>query len=233
MAAPASESIPRPYRYERKFLVAELDASQLHHLVRRHPALFRPPYPPRYINNLYLDSPDLENYAANVGGQHQRRKLRVRWYGELFGAIAQPVLEIKLKDGLVGNKLSYPLPSFHLEPGLNQRQLQALFRQAELPAFLRQELRDLQAVLCNRYYRWYYATPTGEFRATIDARLSYYPLRHSNNRFRPVSHDYQNVILELKYERDLDQQANRIAGFFPFRMTRSSKYVTGIERVFD
>lgn len=233
MAAPVQDNPPRPYRYERKFMVAELDAPQLHQLVRRHPALFRQPYPPRFINNLYLDSPDLENYAANVGGQHQRRKLRVRWYGELFGPIARPVLEIKLKEGLVGTKLSFPLPSFRLEPGFSQRQLQVLLRQAELPAYLQQELRSLQAVLCNRYYRWYYATPAGEFRATIDAQLCYLPLRRSNNRFRPASCDYQNVILELKYRHGLDQQADRIAGYFPFRMTRSSKYVSGIERVYD
>jgi hypothetical protein len=50
------------FRYERKFLVEELDAHQVKLLVRLHPALFYQPYPPRQVNSLYLDSPELEDY---------------------------------------------------------------------------------------------------------------------------------------------------------------------------
>jgi len=42
----------RTFRYERKFLVEDLMQFQVAALIRRHPYLFYPPYPPRYVNNL-------------------------------------------------------------------------------------------------------------------------------------------------------------------------------------
>jgi hypothetical protein len=39
-------------------------------------------------------------------------------------------------------------------------------------------------------------------------------------------------VVELKYQIEDDPRAQRIAAAFPFRMTRSSKYVQGIERVY-
>ncbi|MDI6769242.1 MAG: hypothetical protein QMD04_06155 [Anaerolineales bacterium] len=39
-------------------------------------------------------------------------------------------------------------------------------------------------------------------------------------------------MVELKYENEQEPQADRVAGFFPFRVTRNSKYVQGIKRVY-
>ena len=39
------------------------------------------------------------------------------------------------------------------------------------------------------------------------------------------------VVVEIKYGVGLEPQAERIAVFFPFGVTRNSKYVMGIERV--
>ena len=38
-------------------------------------------------------------------------------------------------------------------------------------------------------------------------------------------------VFELKYEPEHDEEARRISSWFPFRMTRSSKYVTGLQLV--
>ena len=94
----------RTFRYERKFLVEELMLPQVATLIKGHPRMFYAPYPPRYVNNLYLDTPDMVNYFDNVDGAMQRRKVRVRWYGEPFGEINRPMLEVKVKEGLVGTK---------------------------------------------------------------------------------------------------------------------------------
>jgi len=40
------------------------------------------------------------------------------------------------------------------------------------------------------------------------------------------------VIIEIKYAKDLDDIAGKISGFFPFTLTKSSKYVQGIESVY-
>jgi len=221
----------RTYRYERKFLVERLDGSQVRLLLRQHPAMFYQNYPPRYVNNFYLDTKNLENYHANVDGVSDRKKIRIRWYGPLFGQINQPVVEIKVKQGLVGTKYSYPFPPFALDENFTHRYFREVLRDADLPLPLKKALGDLDVVLCNRYYRWYYATKDQQFRATLDDELSYYPVKRFRNHFRRQSTDKDQVVLELKYARALDSAAARVAGFFPFIMTKNSKYITGIERV--
>ena len=72
------------YRYERKFLIAAMDAAQARSILLRHRALFGEPYPPRYVNNIYLDTYEFDNYGDNLMGATERLKVRVRWYHDLF-----------------------------------------------------------------------------------------------------------------------------------------------------
>jgi hypothetical protein len=227
-----AEAEVRDFRYERKFLVEELDAGQARLLVRRHPAMFCAPYPPRHVNNLYLDTEEMENYYANVNGVDERVKVRIRWYGELFGEIAKPVLEFKIKSGLVGTKHIYPFPSFRLDDTFDGASFRKLVQRTDLPDQARMYLRDLEVVLCNRYHRWYYATHDQHFRVTVDHEMVYYQVRRFCNHFRYRFLDARNIIVELKYDKPQDVQADRVAGFFPFIVTKNSKYVTGIERVY-
>ena len=39
----------------------------------------------------------------------------------------------------------------------------------------------------------------------------------------------QGLVIELKYEEQFDNQTDRITQYFPFRLTKSSKYVTGVD----
>jgi len=48
---------------------------------------------------------------------------------------------------------------------------------------------------------------------------------------RARAEDHGVVIVELKYDRADEREAERVASRFPFRLTRSSKYVRGVERV--
>jgi hypothetical protein len=38
-----------------------------------------------------------------------------------------------------------------------------------------------------------------------------------------------STVLELKYDRDMDPGASGIARYWPFRMSRKSKYATGMQ----
>ena len=220
------------YRYERKFLIEDMHPRQVQEIIRLHPALFVIPFPPRFINNIYLDTPDLDNYHANVNGDMQRQKMRIRWYGEFLAEVLKPVLEIKLKQGLVGHKLSFPLAAFDPKKRLDKHSLKKLFRESHLPAHILETLLRLEPVLVNRYYRWYYVTPCSAYRLTVDTNLSYYQFRPLRNPFRYKSRDQKHTILELKYGTQQENLAGRIAAALPFSMTRSSKYIMGIERVF-
>lgn len=219
-------------RYERKFFIEDLNFDQVFSLVRQHPAIFQELYPPRYINNFYFDTPHLAYYNANVDGDMIRAKLRVRWYHDLLRQVEKPILEVKYKDGIVGDKWSYPFPAFTVRPGFNANALLPLIRASALEADLRSGLLGTEISLLNRYYRYYFATPDRRFRLTIDTQLSYYQVARYNNTFRHHICDHNNVIVELKYQPEFDHEAQRICAFFPFRMTRSSKYVTGIELVY-
>ena len=202
-------------------------------LIKQHPRLFRAPYPPRYVNNLYLDTPDMVNYFDNVDGAMQRRKIRVRWYAEPFGKVTRPMLEVKAKDGLVATKHTYPLSAFRMDARFCDRIFQRVLSDSDLPPVVRHDLRGLNVVLFNRYYRHYYATHDGAFRLTLDTQLAFYKVNGLyGNQFAHRQVNARDVVVELKYEIEQEPQANRVAGFFPFRVTRNSKYVQGIERVY-
>jgi len=223
----------RTYRYERKFLVDELQPFQVAALIKQHPRFFHMSYPPRHVNNLYLDSPEMTNYFENVDGATQRRKVRVRWYGEPFGEIARPMLEVKRKEGVVGTKHAYRLSAFHMNAHFCDRVLQRTLDVSDLPPDARLALRGLRVVLFNRYYRHYYATHDVDFRITLDTQLEFYKANGAfYNQFIHHQRDTRDVVVELKYEGQQEPQAHHVASFFPFRVTRSSKYVLGVERVY-
>lgn len=222
----------RDYRYERKFLVDEMDAGQARLLIKCHPAMFLVPFPPRHINNLYLDTRDLQYYYANVDGADERCKVRIRWYGGLYGNISQPMLEFKIKSGLVCTKHVYPFPPFCLDDAFCDAVFQDIVRRADLPESVRRTLRDLEIVLCNRYYRWYFASQDQRYRVTVDEGMAYYHVSRGASLSQHRFLDDRNIIIELKYDKPFEKAADRVAGFFPFIVTKNSKYVTGIERVY-
>lgn len=228
----AEEGILREYRYERKFFVDELDAKQAVALIKQHPAMFSEIYPPRYINNIYFDSPLLDNYSDNVNGDPERRKARIRWYHDLFCQVEEPVLEFKIKKGLMGTKISCPFPPFSFGEGFSERMIKDLISSSSIQADFVEYLKANEPVLVNRYLRRYYAIPDGHFRATVDTGLSFYHLKKDNNRFLFHQVNHQSIVVELKYQKEYDPEANRISSGFPFRMTRNSKYVQGIEKVY-
>jgi hypothetical protein len=179
-----------------------------------------------------MDTADMVNYHDNVVGAANRRKVRIRWYGDLLGHVEKPVLEFKIKRGLVGTKRHYPLPSFDLDRGFKT---QALMRQtvaSDLPSDVKGYLRTVDIVLMNNYQRRYFVSRDGRFRLTLDTEMAFYRISRLGNWLTHRQTDGRNVIVELKYGIDDDVSAYRVSTFFPFRVTKSSKYVQGIDRVF-
>jgi hypothetical protein len=228
-----AESSEGSSRYERKFLVDQLDGRQVQAPIKRHPGMFTMPYPPRYVNNLYLDSKWMDNYYDNVNGVSERQKVRIRWYGEFFRAIDKAVLEIKIKQGVVGYKRHFPLAPFVLDEHFDQKYWLDVVGKSELPAAVSCMLRDLDVVLANRYHRYYFATRDQRFRLTLDSEICYFRVKSGGIRFRHRQNDFRIIVVELKYGQTLDMEAQRMAAFFPFPVTKNSKYVTGIQRVFQ
>lgn len=217
------------YRYERKFVTEGFSLAEIEGMLRLHPAHFQEIYPPRYINNIYLDTPLWRNYHDSVEGFSQRRKVRVRWYGSLNSYLTEPKLEIKNKQGGVGNKQIFPLPGFKFNISNASDTLLANLRQADLSEQIRILLYGMRPVLVNRYCRAYRLSKDARFRITIDSHLTFYSPHH--NLQRTPHKDHLRYIIELKYENtsDNDRLATEISRHFPFRLSKSSKYIYGVD----
>lgn len=222
--------LPNP-RYERKFVTDGLVLAEVLALVRRHPAAFREAYPPRFVNNIYLDSHGRSDYHDNIVGVANRSKTRVRWYGPPSGQIARPALERKLKHGLVSGKLTHSLPGFFLNGGALLPLLENIFDAALLPEGLRSYLHHLEPSLFNRYRRYYFVSGDGRFRLTIDTDLQFGHGSASNGLRTTLIPFAPTQILELKFGPSDAEQADRVTNSLPFRLARCSKYVLGIGRL--
>lgn len=229
---PASleEAAGKSYRYERKFAVGGLSLPRIHSLIQFHPSFFREIFEPRQINNIYLDTHKLSYYYDNNTGTGIRKKARIRWYGDMLGQVKKPVLEYKLKAGLVGDKVSFPLAPFIVLPGFEWEDIVDAFERSDIPAWVREDLHSWEPTLLNTYKRTYFQTPDKDFRLTLDQDLTYNEISKRNNYFLNRQKDRESLIIELKYGIDQDTAASKISARFPFRMTKSSKYVNGIER---
>ena len=219
-------------RYERKFFINNMSTSEIESLIKIHPHIFSDIFHPRYINNIYFDSIDLNNYYDNVEGAEKRIKIRLRWYGELFGDINKPTLEFKIKSGLLGKKISCKIPSFKFDSEFNIDTFKNIIKEAKVSEILQIKLHDKIPTLLNRYKRRYFISENNKFRITVDNNQFFYQIGHRRNFFLKKVEDKENTIVELKYGIKDDNYANQVSNNFPFRLTKSSKYVTGIEKVY-
>jgi len=229
MAKAVNKDPIEEYRYERKFVTSELTVSEIELLVRFHPAMFSEIYKERFVNSLYLDSLDKRNYFDNVNGLQNRVKVRLRWYGDLFGEITSPTLELKIKKDRWGRKETYPLTPFSLNAGFSLEELRSVFKSSDISESLKTDLLSLEWTLQVRYKRKYYQSACHNYRITIDSDIAFCrpPLDKSYLLSRPANP--MNTVMELKYACSKAESAARIVNYFPFRMTKNSKYVSGLE----
>lgn len=211
-------------RYERKYKTEHLALPLVVQTIKLHPASFRKIFPDRQVNNIYLDTADFTTYKENVMGIAQRKKFRIRWYGKDLKKVENPILEIKIKNNQLGDKISHALPSFEIQ---NIFQNNTFTKKIE---DLSKSKLPLQPTLLNSYLRSYYGTPDGKFRVTIDREMRFLPFLNKN-KIDTFPIEDKGVVVELKYDEKLDGETDRITQYFPFRMTKSSKYVTGVSLV--
>lgn len=215
-------------RYELK-LVCELHRlAQARSWIRLHPAGFAVTYPPRRVNSLYLDTLDLGSLDENLAGVSARRKLRLRWYGDLAARKVQPLLELKEKRNLLGRKRQCLLPCT-LDLTLPWVEILQTVR-ASVGLDWRVVLQSVgHPTLLNSYRREYYATPDTGVRVTLDyaqlafgQRLSPRPNLHTR---LPIADD---VVIELKAGPGQEERLQDAAAAFPIPRSRNSKYARSL-----
>ena len=221
----------RSFRYERKFFLTSLTKYHLTVMVRNHPCRFSESYPERHVNNIYFDTVGMSHLWDNVAGITPRVKVRLRWYGEFFGPVSKPVLEFKVKNNELGSKASFVMDPLTIDERLSLESVNDHFRRIDMPETLKEYLLSLRFSLMNRYRRAYFASRDGKFRITIDSDLEFMSPISPQRHFLHRAEREMTAILELKYDETYDDEAGVISNYFPFRMTKSSKYVSGMRQI--
>ncbi|GAA4891379.1 polyphosphate polymerase domain-containing protein [Flaviramulus aquimarinus] len=220
------------YRYERKFTVPNnFRLDQVEQFVKNNSFLFREVFHERQVNNIYFDTAAYNDYFDNVLGVSDRKKIRIRWYGNTFGDIKKPVLEIKIKKGLVGDKWSYKLKPFRLDNSFTNQTIQDVFKESNLPLPILESTKMVTPTLLNSYSRKYYLSADNRFRVTVDFKLLYHKIDKQFNNFNFAPKSDENKIVELKYALNDDFDANKVSTQFPFRLNKNSKYVNGVNTI--
>jgi len=200
------------YRYELKFVLSQNDLSSLYTFINQHASLFKVSFPERTVNNIYFDNINFDCCFQNLDGISQRTKIRYRWYGnhENFGS---GQLELKIKNNALGTKKYFDLMHTNGIDDL-EREVQKIFYK-----------QSLQASLHNQYSRKYYVDYSRKYRITIDQNLAYWlPNQFSN----VPSYSDNRIIVELKFNEEDSNGADFITSKFPFRLSKHSKYGSGL-----
>jgi len=220
--------VPERPRFEMKMVADERLLPRVQSWLRQHPDGFYERHPSRMVNSVYFDTPDMHRFVENLGGASERRKVRLRWYGERATGV-RPVFEIKCKRNKIGWKISHRLREPIDIEGSTWRDIRREVR-SELDDELRLHLDTSgRPVLIVRYQREYYVTADGVIRATVDYGLQAFDQRHArrpNLRFpEPMPRE---LIIELKGPSDQGDRMVEAIASIPLRVTKRSKYALGV-----
>ena len=101
----------------------------------------------------------------------------------------------------------------------------------DAPLPIKEFLLSLRMTLMNRYSRKYFVTKDQNFRLTYDSELQFTAINNYGNSFNNKINSEKRRVFEVKYDQSLIGKAPEISNYFPFRMTKSSKYVFGIDKL--
>ena len=213
-------------RFERKFIFKHTSTKNIETLIKLNKVGFHEIFGERYINNIYFDTINFDNYYDNIDGISNRVKYRIRWYDDFFLNSKDAVFEIKSRKGLLVNKEALFLKNFQLNENLDlSRYLKKKYE------FQRKEFchnYNLFPVLINRYKRKYFLSRDKKYRATIDSNIKASSIC-MHTKFNVIPIYESSVILELKYDMENDSKANSITNCFKTRLHKNSKYVEAFE----
>ena len=180
--------------------MTHLNQNQIENIIKTHPAMFQEIYFKRTINNIYFDNSDLRSFKDNIEGERDRKKVRIRWYGDLFGKCKNPILEIKYKQGLIGWKERHNLNDFNLrtQKYFNYKEIFKNLIDSKKYDLLKLDLEFLAPTLLNRYERKYYLSFDKKYRITLDNEMKFYSINPIRDYFETFS-DQEKTVVEVKY----------------------------------
>jgi hypothetical protein len=231
-------------RFEVKYLVTEQTARRMRQFVRcylKPDGFAADPSDPSYaVHTLYLDSPDLSLYRATCGGEKNRFKLRVRFYGDRPDAPA--FFEIKRRRNECISKLRAEVRRDAVSAllGGEYPQLRHLIERDSKQLFALQEfcrvMRHLGATPRSHvaYCReaWM-SRENNSLRLTFDRQVQCEPqfdtTLHANVDGAAVVEPFERqVIFELKFTSRMPNWCGELARTFGLVRGGAAKYAEGV-----
>ena len=159
---------------------------------------------------------------------NNRKKVRIRWYSSKLNFF-EPILELKIKKGNLGEKIKIPLKKLDKYKNSNFQDILYSILKNKYDKRLTNILYNLKPTLFVRYERNYFLSRLVECRLTIDKNINFRSIKGQkiNNLYR----SYNKSLIELKYPQSLDNFVLSGINEIPFRIAKHSKYVEGINMI--
>tara|TARA_B100000795_G_scaffold240835_1_gene203237 strand:+ start:555 stop:1232 length:678 start_codon:yes stop_codon:yes gene_type:complete len=205
-------------RFEKKWLFKNTLYPEVLLSLYRSNFFFRQQHAPRFINSIYFDTNNLDCINDNLDGTNIRKKFRVRWYGN-NKILNNPNLEIKCKKNFESNKKIYSLEKFKNLDLTDNNNIKLLSKFINKNILINQNLKPISLI---QYKRLYLISSNNLIRATLDYNIK---SKKILNFFNPFFSNFRDVILELKYDTNLDNYVRTNLNQMNTRYSKSSKYI--------
>ena len=107
-----------------------------------------------------------------------------------------------------------------------------MINQNRLYETIKLEIKNQIPVLMNSYQRVYYQSLDKKLRLTLDNNQRFYKINRLRNNLVNSLKDNSSMIVELKYTVQDEEYVNDILKYFPYSLTKSSKYARGVDLIY-
>tara|TARA_Y100000389_G_C17457962_1_gene519486 strand:- start:1461 stop:2132 length:672 start_codon:yes stop_codon:yes gene_type:complete len=179
----------------------------------------------RHVNNIYFDDLNLQCLMANLHGDSNRFKIRLRWYDNNLDNL---FFEIKIKKNIFGYKKIYKIKDLFIYHGISKNSLINSIEK-KLPKDFNNRFNRFKFIqLVNSYDRRYYLSSDKKFRITIDKNIQTFDQR--KNDVLNLTHKFfsqDKMVVEIKCQKLDQKKIITLFNDFPLRASKNSKYVDG------
>ena len=219
-------------RYEKKFRVTIAQNPLLAKLLRKFN--FTIQYPDRNILSIYYDTLDFHLYKDSTEGVSKRKKIRLRFYNEVFNKIN---LEKKIKIGDLGFKIIDTLNNNRSLKEFYPRKIHSINESGTSKILIPDNIENVYfPVTSVNYFRKYYISKDEKIRLTLDSKITYARVVRNNNIFLSINHIPEKLdVIELKFEEvnNFNKEIlNSFTSFLNINLVRNSKYCNSIDYLY-
>ena len=207
-------------RFERKWIYKSGDYLALINSLIRSNFFFNTQYPKRRVNSIYFDNSNYSSIRQNLDGVSNKKKIRVRWYGE-ENKLIKPLLEVKSKKGSETKKESNKIKELNDLKFLDLKNLETIKNVINIKI---KPKKIIYPVLSTHYDRQYFISSSGKIRATVDYNLKSIFLKNQSQLDIKKNFSFTS-ILEFKYATKLDKYVRQNLKEITLRLSKNSKFV--------